>query len=93
MMGRRKVIMKMCEFEGLQEAEQLSIIQENGVYIGKRWKKNISILLYQLEDFYIEVVYRKYRCYIANIRCFRSTLPLEPYLPQVDIGELGLMIV
>ena len=85
--------MKLCEFEFLPEAEQLDVIQEDGVYIGKRWRKNFSILLYQVNDFYVEVIYSKYRCYVSNIRCFSSTDLLEPYLEQVDIEHLGLMIV
>jgi hypothetical protein len=86
-------VMKKCEYENLPEAEQLELIQNDGVYIGKRWNKKISILLYQINDFYVEVIYRKYRCYVDRIRCFRSTMLLEPYLDQVDIEPLGLMVV
>jgi hypothetical protein len=85
--------MKQCEFECLPEAEQLTLIQEDGIYIGKKWENNLSILLFQIEDFYIEVIYRKYRCYVSSIRCFTSTAFIEPYLEQVDIEPLGLMIV
>jgi hypothetical protein len=85
--------MKQCDYEALPEAEQLELIQLDGVYIGKRWEKKFSILLYQLEDFYVEVIYRKYRCYVSSIRCFRSTMLLEPYLEQVDIEPLGLVTV
>jgi hypothetical protein len=85
--------MKQCEFELLPQAEQLDLIQEDGVYIGKKWKKNASSLLYQLDDFYVEVIYKKYRCYVDRIHCFSSTALLDPYLEQVDIEPLGLIIV
>ena len=85
--------MKLCEFENLPESDQLALIQEDGVYVGKLWKRKYSILLYQVDDFYVEVVYKKYRCYVSSIRCFRSTLLLEPYLEQVDIEPLGFMTV
>jgi hypothetical protein len=86
-------VMKLCEYENLPEAEQLELIQNDGIYIGKRWEKKYSILLYQIEDFYIEVIYRKYRCFVSSIRCFRSTLLLEPYLEQIDIEPFGLITV
>lgn len=85
--------MKLCDYENLPEAEQLEHIQNDGVYIGKRWNKKNSLLLYQVNDFYVEVNYLKYRCYVYRIRCFRSTMLLEPYLDQVDIEPLGLMVV
>jgi hypothetical protein len=85
--------MKQCEFENFAESEQLDYLQEEGVYIGKRKQGKHSVLLYQLDDFYVEVYYRKYRCYIAAIRCFTSTVLLEPYLEQVDIEPLGFVIV
>jgi hypothetical protein len=85
--------MKLCEYESLPEAEQLELIQKDGVYIGKLREKQFSILLYQIEDFYVEVIYRKHRCYILSIRCFRSTILLEPYLQQVDIEPLGFVTV
>lgn len=76
--------MKMKEFQSLPGKEQVKILYEQGVYIGKKYGKYIS-LLYQLEGFYVEIFYRNYRKHICNIRYSDSALILDPYLEQIPI--------
>lgn len=75
--------MKMKEFELLPEARQAAILYRQGVYIGKRKSGKRTVLLYQLESFYIEVSYLVYRRYISQITCSPSTDILNPYLEQI----------
>ena len=79
--------MTLFEFKLLSERKQLDILHAEGAYIGKRKEGELSILLYQLEGFYVEIFYQKHRSQIQNIRSFSSTVPLEPYLTQIDITE------
>jgi len=79
--------MRLFEFKLLSEREQLDILHAEGTYIGKRKEGKTSILLYQLEGFYVEIFYQKHRSQIQSIRSFTSTIPLEPYLNQIDITE------
>jgi hypothetical protein len=54
-------------FEHLPQNDQLSLLYAKGVYIAKRKFKNLSVILFQLDNFYIEIVYEKYRCVIKEI--------------------------
>ena len=76
------------EFTILGETDKVDLIYNEGIYIGKRKKNLITILLYQIDGFYTEIFYRKYRYSVNRIRCFTSTLPLDPYLDQIDVEEL-----
>ena len=80
--------MKMCEFQKLDGNEQLTILYNEGVYLGKRREENQVVLLYQLEAFYAEVFYRVYRQYTSKIRLSGSTSILDPYLEQFDVEDL-----
>lgn len=80
--------MNLFEFQLLASKEKTDFLQQNGVYIGKRKEGESVLLLYQLESFYVEIKYRKYRRFIANIRCFESTSVLDPYLEQIEVAIL-----
>ena len=80
--------MKQFEFQLLATPEQINILYKQGVYIGKRKENKLTVLLYQVDSFYVEVVYRLYRRHIARIRCFASTALLDPYLEQIDVEHL-----
>ena len=80
--------MRLLEFKLLDAKDQVSILYKQGVYIGKRKDGHLTILLYQVDSFYVEVMYRMYRRYIARIRCSESTSLLDPYLEQIDVEHL-----
>ncbi|GAA4342926.1 hypothetical protein [Flaviaesturariibacter amylovorans] len=81
-------MMTLFAFQLLTPAEQLDLLYEAGTYIGKRRVEGRVRILYQLEGFYIEVHYKKYRCIAEKLVCFRSTIPLEPYLEAIDVEHL-----
>lgn len=76
--------MMLFDFGLLPDSEKIEILYTQGVYIGKRKQDEIFYVLYQVESFYVEVVYKKYRYYIDHIRCFSSTAQLDPYLEQME---------
>lgn len=78
-------LMMLFEFQLHDIPAQAAILYDQGVYIGKRKEGCTTILLYQLDSFYVEVFYTKYRHYIARIRCSGSTSLLDPYLEQIDV--------
>ena len=80
--------MKMYEFQKLKENEQLTILYNEGVYLGKRRKETQVILLYQLDGYYAEVFYRIYRQYVSKIHLSGNTSILDPYLEQFDVEDL-----
>jgi len=80
--------MKLHDFTLLQDKEKITLLYEHGVYIGKRRSGDASILLYQLEGFYAEVYYKKYRKHIDRISCFSGTARLDPYLEEINVEHL-----
>jgi hypothetical protein len=80
--------MTMYEFRILGDQEQLDIIHGQGVYIGKRKAKDLVSVLYQVESFYVELFYKRYRYFISHSRCSSSVTIAEPYLEQIDLAEL-----
>ena len=80
--------MTVLEFEQLTRTQQIEVLYEDGVYIGKRMVAGYRAVLYQVEGFYVEVVYKKYRSDISRISCSEYTSKLEPYLEQIDIEML-----
>jgi hypothetical protein len=79
--------MTLYEFKLLTDNEQLNLLYEQGVYIGKRKIDNETVLLYQLDSFYVELFYIKYRCYVRRLHCFHSTVFLDPYLESIKIEQ------
>ncbi|MCW3075342.1 MAG: hypothetical protein JWP69_2411 [Flaviaesturariibacter sp.] len=75
--------MKMLEFEGLEQAEQLDLLYTEGTFVGKLRGEEYIRLLYQLHDFYAEVTYLRYRFTAISVRCSDATDILEPYLSQI----------
>ena len=80
--------MTLFEFLLLNEKEQTTLLYKEGVYIGKRKEEEVIILLYQLNTFYVEIFYKKYRCFITRIHPFNSLERITPYLEQINIDDL-----
>ena len=80
--------MTIYEFRLFDDWEQLDLLRKEGLYIGKRKEKHLIALLYQLDSFYVEIFYHKYRFQVVRLRCTRSTSILHPYLEQIDVEAL-----
>lgn len=80
--------MTLKEFLLLTQDDQVRLLYLNGVYIGKRKLGKTIVVLYQLEGFYAEVYYQKYRRLIECFSCFADTARLEPYLAQINVEYL-----
>jgi hypothetical protein len=80
--------MKLCDFEGLCQEEKVSMLYRKGVYVGKGRKDQWVTVLYQVDSFYVEVFYTRYRYSIKALRCFDATDELDPYIDQIVIEPL-----
>jgi hypothetical protein len=78
----------MIDFELLSQEEQLTILYRQAVYVGKKKSGSFFKLLFQLESFYVEIVYTSYRKSVFKIYCSDNTTILEPYLEQIDVEYL-----
>jgi hypothetical protein len=72
----------------LDHFEKSELLHKEGVYVGKQKHGEVVSVLYQLDTFYIEIIYKKYRYEIYQMDCFTSTEILDNYLEQVLIEEL-----
>jgi len=77
--------MTMLEFQSLPQEEQITILYQQGVYIGKKKAGQFTKLLFQLESFYVEINYISYRKSIYKMRYSDSTVILDPYLEQINV--------
>lgn len=50
-------------------------------------------VLFAYRDFYIELVVAKHTDDILCLNCFKDLGMLEPYLAQVDIGEVAPLLL
>jgi hypothetical protein len=79
--------MTRLEYNSMSETDQLDLLYEKGVFIGKRKNGVASVLLYQLEGFYVEVYYKKHRQFANKILSFTNTTVLDPYLDQIAVEQ------
>ena len=80
--------MTIYEFIVLNEAEKAEAVCNCGVHIGSREAIVHSTMLYQLESFYVEVLYNNANNVITRFRHFSSTDQLEPYIQQIELPIL-----
>lgn len=80
--------MTTTDFTRLGLADQLEFLYAEGIYLSKRKNADETVILYQVNQLYIEIFYKKYRRTVSNIRCSNSTDILCPYLESISIDEL-----
>lgn len=76
------------EFKTLDKYTQVAVAQEEGTIIGKRIDSDDLLILYQLDNFYVELYYLHDLSEIYAIYHTESDKLLEPYLETIDISEL-----
>ncbi|HEX8314923.1 MAG TPA: hypothetical protein VF610_00165 [Segetibacter sp.] len=76
--------MTLEEFDQLNYEGRLDATQK-AVCIAGREENKFKVLLFQLNDFYIEVYYNAKLNFISQLIPFRSTDNLEPYLQKISL--------
>lgn len=79
--------MTQYQFNGLSASEQAEIVW-SGTHIGERFDEKHSILLYQIDSFYVEVFYHRDDNAIKRFRSFSSVNQLEPYLQKISLDGI-----
>ena len=74
--------MTLSEFERLPANKKVELLYKEGIYIGKHKTGSSIAILYQLDSFYVEIFYRKYRNEIDRLNCFTSPNYIDPYLNE-----------
>jgi hypothetical protein len=79
--------MRFEDFILLTKSEKSDYLYKHGCFIGKRSSEGVTTVLYQVDAFYVEIFYLKYRQHIFSIRCSDNVQILDNYLEQVDIND------
>jgi hypothetical protein len=80
--------MTSAEFSNLDEHAQTMTLIDKGVYLSERQYKNFSILLYQVDNFYVEIYHNLCYNVLQGFSSFEDEAALEPYLQKIDISQL-----
>jgi hypothetical protein len=80
--------MTFFQFRHLPLDEQTLITWDKGVHLTTRFHGLHAILLWQIDGFYVEIFYNRVDHNIDKLRSFRSTIPLRPYLNEIDITSV-----
>lgn len=80
--------MTIYEFNLLDGIRQAEVVENRGVLIADRLHKQLKILLFQVDNFYIEVYYHNTYNVVQGFRSFESTDALDPYLEHISLPDL-----
>jgi hypothetical protein len=74
-------------FSLLSYAQQHKVIWDEGVYLGVKKDTCSPAFLYQINNFYAEVIYNSTLSKIEMIRSFVDLEELKPYLAKIELTE------
>lgn len=77
--------MQPTDFVSLPAEQQLDTLYFTGDILANRYEGEHIFLLYNLQDFYVELRYDAYNNKLRQVSAFRDTVKLEPYLPYLSI--------
>lgn len=80
--------MRITEFKNLDLSSKLDLLHKEAVFIAKRKGGDESCMLFQLEDFYVEVCYSSYRRNVHFLKLSEDPGILDIYPEPVDMAEL-----
>ena len=76
--------MKMYEFKQLRKDEQADAAWA-GVFLDVRTENDLYVLLYFVDEIFVEIYYSTVLNQIVKLQPFKSSKPLQPYLDNMTI--------
>ena len=80
--------MTLDDFKHLNQEEQIVASIDYGEYIAARTMASYKIMLWIVNDFYVEFFYDKTDNKIQKIRSFKNPDLLSAFLEQIDISPV-----
>jgi len=80
--------MTFLQYKALSKYKQYEVLKEKGVIIADRISTAYKFLLYQIDNFYVELKCNLFETKIEAIKCFFDTRDLDPYLGDISLPEL-----
>lgn len=80
--------MTLQHFKTLEPHKQNRKLIAEGACIAERKQEELQALLFQVDNFYVEVYFVPDGDEVLYIRCFENTEELEPYLQSIDVSRV-----
>jgi hypothetical protein len=80
--------MTFLQYKALSSHKQYEILRQKGVMIADRISTAYKFLLYQVDNFYVELKCNLFETKIEAIKCFFDTKDLDPYLGDISLPEV-----
>ncbi|HEX8313401.1 MAG TPA: hypothetical protein VF609_00330 [Flavisolibacter sp.] len=80
--------MTFSKFCSATQFVQKTVITFHGVLLMERRAGNLNAMLYQVDDFYVEVFFKDNSSSIFLLKCYADTSGIEAYLHLIDIGDV-----
>jgi hypothetical protein len=81
-------IMKLRQFRAASQEVQEKLVKMRGVFLMERKSMGVSVLLFQLDGFYVEVFYNTATEMVSFVKSFEDMDGIEAYLERIDIREV-----
>jgi hypothetical protein len=75
-------------FRTLNPRKQNRTLLAEGVCIADCQREEVQALLFQVDNFYVEVCFHRDADEVLCTRCFEDTDELEPYLQEIDVSAI-----
>ena len=82
------LVMTLHHFNALNQEKQRRLVLQKGVYLTGRRTRDFTVLLFDVDGFYIEVYFYTATNKVFLIKSFDHTDLLQPYLNTIDIKFL-----
>jgi hypothetical protein len=80
--------MLLHQFNRLTEDRQYHHLIEYGTCVADRNTDSEDRLLFQLQDYYVEVVFIRHTDHVVGLNCYRDMNAIDAYLNEIDITHL-----
>lgn len=80
--------MTVQHFRTLDQRKQNRKLLAEGVCIADRKNEEVQTLLFQVDNFYVEVFFHPFADEVMCMHCFDNTDELEPYLQDIDLSPV-----
>jgi hypothetical protein len=84
--------MKLQQFRSASQEVQEKLVKMRGVFLMERKSLGVSVLLFQLDGFYVEVFYNTTTSTVSFIKSFEDMDGIEAYLQRIDIRQVTAIL-
>jgi hypothetical protein len=85
-------VMNLQQFRSASREVQEKLVKCKGVFLMERKSLGISVLLYQIDGFYVEVFYNTATELVSFVKSFEDMDGIEAYLHNIDITEVTAIL-